>query len=75
MVNISWKLACIFILGLGLILLGLSKYTMEGFQAGMPGIRCGIDLPLCQPTLQCMNGFCASSQQPALLANQIPTYP
>ena len=75
MVKLSWQLAYMIVIGIGCILLGLSRYNMEGFKAGMPGIRCGVDLPTCQHGLQCINGFCASSQKPNLLANQIPTYP
>ena len=50
-------------------------YNSEGFQAGMPGIRCGVDLPGCSNTKQCLNGFCSSTNKPALLANQLPVYP
>ena len=47
----------------------------EGFEAGMPGVRCGVDLPTCQLGLQCVNGFCASARQPALPLNELPVYP
>jgi hypothetical protein len=50
-------------------------YNSEGFQAGMPGIRCGVDLPGCSNTKQCLNGFCSSTNKPALLANELPVYP
>jgi hypothetical protein len=50
-------------------------YNSEGFQAGMPEIRCGVDLPGCSNTKQCLNGFCSSTNKPALLANQLPVYP
>jgi hypothetical protein len=47
----------------------------EGFEAGMPGVRCGVDLPTCQSGLQCINGFCSSSRKPSLPANELPVYP
>lgn len=47
----------------------------EGFQAGMPGVRCGVDLPTCQYGLQCVNGFCGSPKQPSLPSNELPVYP
>jgi len=47
----------------------------EGFKSGMPGVRCGVDLPTCNVGLQCMNGFCGSPSQPPLLNNQLPVYP
>jgi len=50
-------------------------YNSEGFQAGMPGIRCGVDLPGCSNTKQCLNGFCSSTNKPALLANELQVYP
>jgi hypothetical protein len=50
-------------------------YNSEGFQAGMAGIRCGVDLPGCSSSKQCLNGFCSSTNKPALLANQLPVYP
>jgi len=50
-------------------------YSSEGFQAGMPGVRCGVDLSTCKPGLQCINGFCSTSKKPSLLANELPVYP
>jgi hypothetical protein len=47
----------------------------EGFQAGMPGVRCGVDLPTCDLGLQCINGFCNTAKQPELLPNELPVYP
>jgi len=64
----------ILIIGAGLILLGLSGFR-EGFQAGMPGRRCGVDLPTCPPGTQCMNGFCETPKAPALPKNELPVYP
>jgi len=71
----SIELIFIGIIGLALILLGLKKYSSEGFTVGMPGVRCGVDLPTCKEGLQCFNGFCSSPVKPALLANQLPVYP
>jgi len=70
----SWKIAIVFVIGIGLVLLGMSGFK-EGFKAGMPGIRCGVDLPTCQPGLQCMNGFCEKPSMPALPKNELPVYP
>jgi hypothetical protein len=64
----------LFIL-VGLKLFVFPYYTGEGFQSGMPGVRCGVDLPICRVGLQCMNGFCSSPSQPLLLQNQLPVYP
>ena len=55
-----WLLFYIFAIGVGAILLGLSGFHFEGFQAGMPGKRCGVDLPSCAEGTTCMNGFCQS---------------
>jgi hypothetical protein len=49
--------------------------SSEGFQAGMPGVRCGVDLPTCQHGLQCINGFCDTPRQSALPPNELPVYP
>lgn len=65
----------IFIIGLGLLLLGFQMYSNEGFTAGMPGVRCGIDLPTCNHGSKCFNGFCSSQNTPILLPNQLPVYP
>ena len=57
-------------------MLGLSNmYVAEGFRAGEPGIRCGVDLPPCAPGSQCMNGFCGNPAAPALPRNELPVYP
>jgi len=49
--------------------------SSEGFKAGMPGVRCGVDLPICQPGLECYNGFCGPTRQPILPSNELPVYP
>jgi hypothetical protein len=60
-----------------LLIIGIviSRIVKEGFQAGMPGIRCGVDLPHCSNPLQCVNGFCDKLQQPRLIPNQVPVFP
>lgn len=70
----SLILACIIFIGLGFALLYASN-DMEGFRAGTPGVRCGVDLPICNFGLQCVNGFCGSPSAPPLLKNQLPVYP
>ena len=47
----------------------------EGFKAGEAGVRCGVDLPSCASSTQCLNGFCQRMDTPLLLANQLPVYP
>ena len=74
MFKITWKVALIFTLGIAFILLGMSGFR-EGFKAGMPGIRCGVDLPTCSFGLQCLNGFCEKPSMPALPKNELPVYP
>ena len=74
MFKITWKVAIVLVIGIGFLLVGLSGFK-EGFQAGMPGRRCGVDLATCPPGLQCMNGFCKSPNAPALLKNELPVYP
>jgi hypothetical protein len=74
MIKLSWKIAIILVIGFGFILLGISGFR-EGFKAGMPGIRCGVDLPTCSLGLQCMNGFCENPSMPALPRNELPVYP
>ena len=65
----------VIVLVAGFFLFIYPAYFDEGFTSGMSGIRCGVDLPICPPGLQCMNGFCGSSSQPPLLQNQLPVYP
>jgi len=74
MFKMSWKIVIIFLIGLFLMLLGISGFR-EGFKSGMPGIRCGVDLPTCSLGLQCLNGFCEKALAPALPKNELPVYP
>ena len=60
--------------GICILMFGLSGFR-EGFKAGMPGIRCGVDLPVCSSALKCLNGFCEGTQQPQLPRNQLPVFP
>jgi len=74
------NLLSIFIIGVGAIIAGfvgfLERYTdREGFTAGHPGVRCGVDLPMCVSGTQCINGFCAKPDAPPLPANELPVYP
>ena len=71
----SWILLVVCIVGLQLLLFIFTKMSREGFQAGMPGVRCGVDLPTCRFGLQCINGFCKKTSQPLLLPNQLSVYP
>ena len=72
MVKVSWKvIVALILLALGIFF--LSRY--EGFQAGLPGIRCGKDLHSCSSGTQCLNGFCGTTNKPPLLANQLPVLP
>jgi hypothetical protein len=74
MFKVSHYALIILVIGIGLVLLGFSGYR-EGFKAGMPGIRCGVDLPTCSLGFQCMNGFCEKPSVPALGKNELPVYP
>jgi len=65
---------CILLLAIAVLLI-TPLFLNEGFQAGMPGKRCGVDLPACNQGLQCMNGFCEPTVQPSLLSNQLSVYP
>ena len=71
----SWILFVVYIVGLGLVLFVFTKMSREGFQAGMPGVRCGVDLPTCRFGLQCMNGFCKKTSLQQVLPNELPVYP
>jgi hypothetical protein len=74
------NLLCIFIIGVGAVVAGLiglvERYRhTEGFTAGYPGVRCGVDLPMCITGTQCINGFCAKPDIPSLPPNELPVYP
>ena len=53
----------------------LARRGKEGFKAGMPGVRCGVDLPTCATGTQCVNGFCQNTGPPTLPRNVLPVYP
>jgi hypothetical protein len=72
MIKINWKIILCVVLII-FALFAVSRY--EGFQAGMPGIRCGKDLNSCSSGKQCINGFCGKTDKPQLLANQLPVFP
>ena len=65
----------LIVLFLGFALFVYPNIMNEGFTAGMPGVRCGVDLPTCKVGLQCMNGFCNYPMQPTLSKNELPVYP
>jgi hypothetical protein len=65
----------ILIVGVAAILLANAGFGKEGFKAGMPGIRCGVDLPTCAVGTQCVNGFCENTNPPTLPRNVLPVYP
>jgi len=70
----TWALFLI-VVGSCAILLGHAAFMREGFSAGDPGVRCGVDLPSCSRGSWCMNGFCQKPSIPGLLANELPVYP
>jgi hypothetical protein len=71
----SWILLVVCILGFGFLIFVFTEMSKEAFQSGMPGVRCGVDLPTCAFGLKCMNGFCKKPSQPVLLPNQLSVYP
>jgi len=70
--KLNWKL--ILLMVVILVFVGFIGMK-EGFQAGIPGVRCGVDLPSCSSDSQCMNGFCGNPSAPLLPKNQLPVYP
>jgi hypothetical protein len=74
MFKIPEYVAILLVIGIGLVLISMTIFK-EGFKAGMPGIRCGVDLPTCSFGFQCMNGFCESPSVPSLPKNELPVYP
>lgn len=70
----TWALT-LFIVGLCAIVIGHAAFLKEGFSAGEPGIRCGVDLPTCAPGTVCMNGFCQRPRKPDLPSNELSVYP
>jgi hypothetical protein len=71
----SWIILVICILFTGATLFVFNEMSKESFKGGMPGVRCGVDLPTCSVGLQCMNGFCEKPSLPVLLPNQLPVFP
>jgi len=72
--KISLTTSLIIFVLFGLFLLWEFKLK-EGFEAGVPAVRCGVDLPTCAVGKQCMNGFCGYPSAPALPPNQLPVFP
>ena len=66
----------LLIVGACAILLAQASFFKEGFKAGEPGIRCGVDLPPCGGGKMCMNGFCQrSGPDSEVMPNELPVYP
>jgi hypothetical protein len=65
----------VLLVGVAAILLAHAGLAREGFKAGMPGVRCGVDLPTCSVGTQCVNGFCENTNPPTLPRNTLPVYP
>jgi hypothetical protein len=70
----TWALTLLLV-GTCAILLGRAAFLREGFTAGQPGIRCGVDMPGCAGGTVCMNGFCQRPMKPDLLNNELAVYP
>ena len=77
----SEELYAVFIFGLlAVILLALDRtyritpfLVREGFQGfGIPGVRCGVDLPPCNFPMRCINGFCCDSTKTQQLIDRNP---
>jgi hypothetical protein len=77
----SEELYAVFIFGvLAVILLALDRMyritpflVREGFQGfGIPGVRCGVDLPPCNFPMRCINGFCCDSTKTQQLIDRNP---
>jgi len=77
----SEELYAVFIFGvLAIILLALDRMyritpflVREGFQGfGIPGVRCGVDLPPCNFPMRCINGFCCDSTKTQQLIDRNP---
>ena len=70
----DWALF-LLVVGAAAILLGHAFIMREGFQAGLAGVRCGVDLATCSVGTKCLNGFCQNTDVPRLPANDLPVYP
>lgn len=81
MFNLRRETVWVFIIGVGVLIasmIGISERLRgEGFVnvQGTPGVRCGVDLPICAPGTQCMNGFCVNYRMPRLIPNELPVLP
>ena len=75
MFDISNLLLFTFVIGAATLLFAHAFHLREGFQAGKPGVRCGVDLPSCSGGTYCMNGFCQGTAPPTLPPNDLPVYP
>jgi hypothetical protein len=69
--EIGWVLLLVF--ALGLVVLYFRSGIEEGF---MGGLRCGVDMPPCDPGLKCINGFCAATDpKPVREKDPVPLLP
>jgi hypothetical protein len=76
LIKIPLWAAFLLIIGVGAIIVSLSGFSnIEGFAAGDPAVRCGVDLPECAGGLACTNGFCLEAGQPILKENELPVRP
>ena len=73
------NLVYILIIGVGVLVATATGVLerLEGFVniPGTPGVRCGVDLPICAIGTRCMNGFCVNSNKPTLTPNELTVYP
>jgi hypothetical protein len=65
----------LLVVGTFALLLAQASFFREGFTAGQPGVRCGVDLPGCPGGKSCLNGFCQRVETPAVMPNELPIYP
>ena len=76
MFEISKTTFFLLVVGTCALLLAQASFFKEGFEAGQPGVRCGVDLPPCGGGKVCMNGFCQRADRPSeVMPNELPVYP
>jgi hypothetical protein len=78
MFGLTRTMRVILVIGIVAIVIALSGFQIDGFAvlpAGVPSIRCGVDLPACPPGSYCFNGQCASQDPPGLPCNELPVLP
>lgn len=78
MFGLSKSMRLILVVGIVAIVLALSGFRVDGFAvlpAGVPSVRCGVDLPPCPSGSFCFNGQCATQDAPGLPRNELPVLP